>query len=60
MFLLVYQRWIRKWPSSESGEACLDYETLVAAYELERSLAYRLRAAFVAGWIAKERAEEKQ
>ena len=51
----VEEAW-KKWMSSESGVACLDPALLAATVELDRHLNYRIRAAFVAGWIAKEEA----
>jgi hypothetical protein len=46
------------WADSESGKACLDPALLAATVELDRHLAYRLRAAFVAGWIARDCADK--
>jgi hypothetical protein len=51
-----------KWSKSESGQACLDPDTLPAETlppsHLHQSLTYRIRAAFVAGWIARDCADK--
>jgi hypothetical protein len=52
----VEESW-KEWASSESGAACLDANTLSIPYHLESYLTYRIRAAFVAGWVAKEKAD---
>jgi len=59
----VEEAW-KEWVDSESGAACLDpdpianqpFPAALTRYELRLRLNYRLRAAFVAGWSAKEEA----
>jgi len=56
----VEEAW-KEWADSESGAACLDViaftkSLLSTPYDLDKHLNYRLRAAFVAGWIAKQEA----
>ena len=51
----VEEAW-KEWASSESGAACLDPDTLTTPYHLDKYVNYRIRAAFVAGWIAKDEA----
>ena len=53
----VEEAW-KEWASSESGAACLDPDTLTTPYHLDKYLNYRIRAAFVAGWIARDRADK--
>jgi hypothetical protein len=54
----IEEAW-KEWSNSETGVLSLDPQT-IRAIDMEKSLQYRLRAAFVAGWVCGFKEETAQ